>query len=74
MNVTCVLCVCEKNANGKNMYVCSECAFFVMCEKHKVVHELLQEEKRIRTDGPQALLKNVDLDHLLDFVHGEKLG
>ncbi|XP_023715408.1 uncharacterized protein LOC111868708 isoform X3 [Cryptotermes secundus] len=31
-------------------------------------------EKRIRTDGPQALLKKVDLDHLLDFVHGEKPG
>jgi len=45
-----------------------------MYEKHQVIHELLQEEKRIRTDGPQALLKKVDLDHLLDFVHGEKLG
>ena len=47
---------------------------FVVYEKHQVFHELLQEEKRIRTDGPQALLKKVDLDHLLDFVHGEKLG
>lgn len=34
----------------------------------------LHMEKRIRTDGPQALLKKVDLDHLLDFVHGEKPG
>jgi putative sterol carrier protein len=45
-----------------------------MSEKHHVIRELLQEEKRTRTDGPQALLKKVDLDHLLDFVHGEKVG
>lgn len=75
MTVTCLQCVCEKNAKGKYMYVCmfSVC-IFVMCEKHQVGHELLQVEKRVRTDGPQALLKKVDLDHLLDFVHGEKLG
>jgi hypothetical protein len=48
--------------------------FSVMYEKHQASHGLLQVEKRIRTDGPQALLKKVDLDHLLDFVHGEKPG
>lgn len=39
--------------------------------KSQICHCLLQVGKRIRTDGPQALLKKVDLDHLLDFVHGE---
>ena len=62
----------------KRMLMESTCmsavCIFVMYEKHQVIHELLQEEKRIQTDGPQALLKKVDLDHLLDFVHGEKLG
>jgi hypothetical protein len=43
-------------------------------KEHKIGCGLLQVEKRIRTDGPQALLKKVDLDHLLDFVHGEKPG
>jgi len=45
-----------------------------MYEKHQVIHELLQEEKRIQTDGPWVLLERLDLDHLLDFDHGEKLG
>jgi hypothetical protein len=45
-----------------------------MYEKHQAGHELFQVEKRMRSDGPQALLKKVDLDHLLDFVHGEKPG
>jgi len=32
MNVTCLLRVCERNANGKYMYVCSQCAF-LLCMK-----------------------------------------
>ena len=51
----------------------SAVCIFVMYEKHQVIHELLQEEKRIRTDGPWVLLKKVDLDHL-DFDRGEKRG
>jgi hypothetical protein len=54
------------------------CISLIVCfyahKAHQVGHGLLQVEKRIRTDGPQALLKKVDLDHLLDFVHGEKPG
>ena len=46
----------------------SAVCIFVMYEKHQVIHELLQEEKRIRTDEPRVLPKK------LDFVHGEKLG
>jgi len=52
----------------------SAVCIFVMYEKHQVIHELLQEEKRIQTDGPWVLLERLDLDHLLDFDHGEKLG
>ena len=62
----------------KRMLMESTCmsavCIFVMYEKHQVVHELLQEEKRIRTDEPWVLLKEVDLDHFLDIVHGENLG
>lgn len=72
MNVTCLLRVHAKNAK---VFRClfSVCVI-VMYEKHQAGHELFQVEKRMRSDGPQALLKKVDLDHLLDFVHGEKPG
>jgi hypothetical protein len=74
MNVTCLLCVCAKSEKGKVFRCLFLVCVFVMYKKHQVGHELLQAEKRTRTDGPQALLKKVDLDHLLDFVHGEKPG
>jgi len=45
-----------------------------MYEKHQVIHELLQEEKRIQTDGPWVVLERLDPALLLDFDRGEKLG
>jgi hypothetical protein len=66
------LMLCAKHTKRK--YSGISLTFSVTCEKHQASHGLLQVEKRIRTDGPQALLKKVDLDHLLDFVHGEKPG
>jgi hypothetical protein len=64
--------LCAKRTKRK--YSGVSLIFSVTYEKHQVSHGLLQVEKRIRMDGPQALLKKVDLDHLLDFVHGEKPG
>ena len=62
----------------KRMLMESTCmsavCIFVMYEKHQVIHELLQEEKRIQTDGPWVVLERLDPALLLDFDRGEKLG
>ena len=55
----------------KRMLMESTCmsavCIFVMYEKHQVIHELLQEEKRIQKDGPWVEMERMDLAHLLDL-------